>query len=69
MFIRLSNLDLVEDLCAAFLRSGFDAESVGGGLVEVGRRNTPAASERLEVELQLRVWRAMNPGAVADLLA
>jgi hypothetical protein len=69
VLIRIDDPARAEDLCAHFRRSGFDAEPVGGSMVEVRRADAPSAEqERREVELHLRVWKATNPGAAADLL-
>jgi hypothetical protein len=37
MLLRIDDPTLVDDLCAHFLRSGFDAERAGGTMVEVKR--------------------------------
>jgi hypothetical protein len=42
MLIRLSEPDLVEDLCANFRRAGFGADSAGGSMAEVRRLDAPA---------------------------
>ena len=69
MLIRLDDPSLTDDLCAHFRRSGFTAESVGGSMVGVRRPDAPSVEqERREVELHLRVWRATNPAARAELL-
>ena len=50
MLIRIDDHSLVDNLCAHYRRSGFEAESVGGGVVEVGRAGAPDEEwERREV--------------------
>jgi hypothetical protein len=69
MLISVSDHTLIDDLCAHYRRSGFHAEPVGGGMVEVARADAPsAAQERTEVLLHLRVWEAVNPDARGELL-
>jgi hypothetical protein len=69
MLIRIENHALVRDLCAHYRRSGFGAESVGGGMIEVTRFDAPDASdERRSVLLHLCVWEAMNPGVSVEPL-
>lgn len=69
MLIRLDNPALVEDLCAHYSRSGFTAESIGGGMVEVTSADAPAGEqERREVLMHLRVWAVTNPHARVELL-
>jgi|GEM_PF-5680560 len=68
MLITLHDRALVDDLCAHFTRSGFEAEPAGGGTVEIRRPDAPTPEqERREVELHLRVWQVANPGAGVDL--
>jgi len=70
MLIRLSEPDLVEDLCANFRRAGFVADSAGGSMAEVRRLDAPALDqEKREVEIHLRVWRATHPEAITDNIA
>jgi hypothetical protein len=70
MLIRLSEPDLVEELCANFRRAGFVAYSAGGGMAEVRRLDAPALEqEKREVEIHLRVWRATHPEAVTEIVA
>jgi hypothetical protein len=67
--IRLGDPSFADDLCAHFRRSGFTAEPVGRGMVEVRREDAPSLEqERREIELHLRVWKATNPAAVVELL-
>ena len=69
MLIRLANHALVDDLCAHYRRSGFRAESVGAGLVEVAREDAPTREqERQEMLMHLRVWEIINPDARAEPL-
>jgi hypothetical protein len=70
MLIRLSEPDLVEDLCANFRRAGFVADSASGSMAEVRRLDAPALDqEKREVEIHLRVWRATYPEAITDIIA
>ena len=70
MLIRLEDNTLVDDLCAHYRRSGFDVESVGGGMIEVARADAPTSEqERHEVLIHLRVWEAVNPDARGELLS
>ena len=69
MLIRTDDHTLVDDLCAHYRRSGFHAESVGGGMIEVGRPDAPDVDqERREVLMHLRVWEVTHPDARAELL-
>lgn len=69
MLIRLSQSTLVEDLCENFRRAGFAAQSAGGSMAEVYRPDAPQQEqERREVELHLRVWRAMHPDAAVEIV-
>jgi hypothetical protein len=69
MLIRLYDRALVDDLCAHYRRSGFHAESVGGGMIEVSRDDAPPPEqERYAVAMHLRVWEVINPDARAELL-
>jgi hypothetical protein len=70
MLIQLDNHSLVNDLCAHYTRSGFTAEPVGGGMVEVTRPDAPAeAQQRREVLLHLRVWEVLNPGVSVTVVS
>ena len=52
MLIRVSEPDLVEDLCANFRRAGFAADPAGGSMAEVSRLDAPAPDqEKREVEV------------------
>ena len=69
MLIRTDDHTLVDDLCAHYRRSGFHAESVGGGMIDVARADAPDPDqERREVLMHLRVWKVTNPDADVDLL-
>jgi hypothetical protein len=69
MLIRLSEPDLVEDLCENFRRAGFAAQSAGESMAEIYRLDAPELQqERREVEVHLRVWQAMRPEAVVEIL-
>ena len=46
MLIRVDDHALVDDLCVHFRRSGFTAERVGGGMVEVERPDATSARAR-----------------------
>ena len=62
MLIQIDDLSFVDDLCAHYTRSGFHAESVGGGMVEVTRPGVPAeGQERRGVLLHLRIWQVLSP--------
>jgi hypothetical protein len=69
MLLRIDDHSLVDDLCAHYRRSGFDAESVGGGMIEVARPSAPNEGQaRREVLMHLQVWRVANPDATVELL-
>jgi hypothetical protein len=62
MLISLTDHGLVDDLCAHFLRSGFTAERVGGGSLQVTRPHAAnEREERVQILLHLRIWQAANP--------
>ena len=64
LLISLEEPELADALCAHFRRSGFHAQPVEGGMIEVGREDAPNRGQaRLEIALHLRVWEAMNPNA------
>jgi hypothetical protein len=57
MLISIEDHALANDLCAHYQRSGFEAESVGGGVVEVTLRDAPTPDqERREVLMHLKIW-------------
>jgi hypothetical protein len=69
MLIRLSETDLVDDLCESFRRAGFTAESAGGSMAEVYRIDAPEQDqERREIEIHLRIWHAIRPEANAEIV-
>ena len=69
MLIRVDDIDLVDDLCAHYRRSGFQVEAVGGGMAEVARRDAPTREqERYEVLLHLRIWQVTHPEVECVLL-
>jgi hypothetical protein len=69
MLIRIDDHTLVDDLCAHYRRSGFHAESVGGGMIEVARPDAPdERRERRDVLMHLRVWEVTHSDAQVELL-
>ena len=69
MLIQLNDHALVNDLCAHYRRSGFTAQPVGGGMIEVTRPDSPTEElERREVVLHLRVWEVTNPRVPASVV-
>jgi hypothetical protein len=68
MLIQLDNHAVgVSELCAHFRRSGFRAESVGGGMVS--RVAAPTEDqERRDLLLHLRVWEVSNPGMTTTIV-
>jgi hypothetical protein len=69
MLIRLENHMQVLDLCAHYRRAGFQAESAGGGMIEVTRQDSRSPEqERWEVLTQLRLWEVANPDPRGELL-
>jgi hypothetical protein len=64
LLISIEEPELADAFCAHFVRSGFHAEPIDGGMIEVGRDDAPnPGQERLEIALHLRVWEAMHPDA------
>jgi hypothetical protein len=64
LLISIEEPELAHALCAHFERSGFRAEPVDGGMIEVRLDDAPNPGQaRLEIALHLRVWEAMNPHA------
>jgi hypothetical protein len=62
MLIRIENHTLVNDLCAHYRRSGFHAESVGGGMIQVAQADaSDPIRERRAMMMHLRVWKVANP--------
>jgi hypothetical protein len=69
LLIRIDNHALVNNLCAHYRRSGFTAQPVGGGMIEVTRPNALTEElERRDVVLHLRVWDVLNPEATASVV-
>jgi hypothetical protein len=69
MLIHLEDHTLVDDLLLHFRRSGFSAESVGGGLIEVSHDDARSADQaRRGVLMHLRVWQVTNPSAPTELI-
>jgi hypothetical protein len=69
VLITIENPEYVSDVCAHFTRSGFQAQQVSTEAIEVRRDDAPTAhQERLEVDLHLRVWEAMNPSKPVKLV-
>lgn len=69
MLLRLSDHALVADLCDHYRRSGFTAEAVGGGVVDVTRLDAPNPEQGdREVLMHLRVWNVIHPDAAAEVL-
>ena len=70
MLIRVDDHALVENLCAHCTRSGFGAEPLGGGIIDVVRADAPdAGQERREVMLHLRVWEIVHPGVQVEAVS
>lgn len=69
MLIRLDDHMLVMDLCAHYRRAGFQAESMGGGMIEVSHEKARSPEqERWDVLTHLRLWEVANPDARGELL-
>jgi hypothetical protein len=69
MLIRIDDHTLVDDLCAHYRRSGFHAESVGGGMIDVAKPDAfDAFQERQAVLMHLRVWEVANPDVATEAL-
>ena len=67
MLIRLDDHMLVMDLCAHYRRAGFQAESMGGGMIEVSHEKARSPEqERWDVLTHLRLWRWRTPTHVAS---
>jgi hypothetical protein len=66
VLIQLDDHALVNNLCAHYTRSGFTAQPVGGGMIEITRPDSPTEDQhRREVVLHLQVWNVLNPDATA----
>jgi hypothetical protein len=64
MLIRLDDRALIDDLCAHFRRSVFQAEPEEGASIRVHQLGASSTSEeRQQILLHLRVWQLLNPGA------
>jgi hypothetical protein len=69
MLISIDDHTLTDDLCAHYRRSGFHAEAVGGGMVDVTLRDAPTPDqERREIVMHLRIWEVTNPDRRAHML-
>ena len=67
MLLRLDEPALLPDLAEHFTRAGFLVRRVAGGL-DVTRPDAPSPDqERREVDVHLRVWRAMFPARGIEL--
>jgi hypothetical protein len=69
VLLRLNDHGLVDDLCQHFDRSGFRAESFGGGMVGVSHPSSPDhESEQNAIVAHLGIWRIANPSAEVDAI-
>ena len=69
MRLRAGNPTLLDDLRAHFERSGFAVEKTGDADLDVRRPDAPSPEqEALEIEVHLKVWRLMQPGAEVELV-
>jgi hypothetical protein len=69
VLLRLNDHTLVDDLCHHFNRSGFQAESFGGGMIGVAHAGSPDdASERRAIRSHLAIWQIANPSAEVDAI-
>ena len=69
MLIEIENPEYADAVRVHFTRSGFRVRLVSDGVIDVRLDDAPNANqERLEVDLHLRVWEAMNPGKAVNLL-
>jgi len=69
LLIRIDNHALVNNLCAHYRRSGFTAQPVGGGMIEITRPNALTEDQhRREVLLHLRVWEVTNPDVTVSVV-
>jgi hypothetical protein len=63
MLVHVTDDELVDDLIAHYVRSGFVATGVGGGVVEILRPDAPdVGQEQREITLHLKLWEILNPG-------
>lgn len=59
----------MNNLCAHYRRSGFTAQPVGGGMIEITRSNALTEElERRDVVLHLRVWEVTNPDVTVSVV-
>lgn len=69
MLLRFEYHVLVDELCAHYRRSGFYAQRIGTGLVEVGRPGVDdPREESRDVVSQLRAWEKLHPEAPAEVV-
>jgi hypothetical protein len=69
MRLRTGDPTLLDDLRAHFERSGFAVECTGDADLDVRRPDAPSAEqEAREIELHLKVWRAMQPNIQVELV-
>ena len=68
MLLQLDDPALLPDLAEHFTRAGFLVRRVHGDGLQVTRPDAPGREqEEREVEIHLRVWRAMHPGRPIEL--
>jgi hypothetical protein len=64
MLVLLDDPAFVDALCAHFRRSGFTADPVEGGIVEVELQSAPSrAQAEAEIRVHLLLWQILNPDA------
>jgi hypothetical protein len=69
MRLRPGDPSILDALRAHFERSGFAVEKTGDADLEVRRLDAPSPEqEALEIEMHLKVWRVMRPGARVELV-
>ena len=69
MLLRVSDPNLVDDLCAHFQRAGFAVQWAGEGMVEAHRLDAPEADQDTrEVEFHLNAWKAMRPSVTVEIV-
>jgi hypothetical protein len=68
MRLRMNDPEMLVDALDHFSRAGFAVRRVANNALEVTRPDAPSGEqERREIELHLRVWRAMHPGRRIEL--
>jgi hypothetical protein len=68
--VQLEDHTFADELCAHFRRSGFEAERIGGGMIEVALRDRAGREqERRAIMAHLLVWQAMYPESGAEILS